>query len=798
MDEPDFLVGLNSKTKTEIKNTLSSLDQRQRLEMVTYAYMNVTHMRYGEDLEYAGLKEYIYNEMTLYDAQTNIDRIMDDEVAKYLQAPERSGKTLQILWNAILNVHMGRCGIVMIGSPKDNVAGVTDGLNKGLDRFKKHIIDTYENVNEQFNEVFGKDMWGVDRFIHMDGNSRIVDDVPKVKDKRTGDERPKDGYYATAEIVSGDGVPVFSSTSRPPVERMMDAIEQMRNVDHFVLLDEADSVIKPSACSSTELAKLIRQIIGMTRRSVVQCPNCPNTHECMCDGETKHPGTYGGAKKVIFLSATMNLVVNYLNMIPGPRITVAPPISQRAQTLLGGVVEYEPIQIDNDNVYESLKNMMKMYFDMKNPLEPTPNFKYFIDNDAIIDVPECHKKYINGVEEDDEKTEHRPLRHFTSKKPFMKIGSYLYPEHKTNSAMLIQGSPFVSGKGNRRDVPDDEMINQMSMVRALFEKKIVNGVETNVLDFVTEDTMVITSFSGGSRMWFNNRGDYGKDGMSVTDIIRKDKLDEKILRISTYSRQQAAKKIIDEFKNADEDIENTMNFASWYFGVHVPKLVFGFNKALRAVDTRDRNHIITHQFIISTDGQGADDVKQIAGRSKAAKGEMLAFNFDVSHEDSADNFKVKIACNRNLDFSKVLENMPYQNDIDDVDGKRVVDIDIMNAADNTFVLPKAARKYESKNLKTEGEAEIVEAPALPDMLTIRLNYIWGKLAYYLMTEVEDREYSDRELTNFFVELRAANRVDFQSDGRIYVHEMMKKNIIRKMGTLYAINKHIPFVTTGSL
>jgi len=83
-------------------------------------------------------------------------------------------------------------------------------------------------------------------------------------------------------------------------------------------------------------------------------------------------------------------------------------------------------------------------------------------------------------------------------------------------------------------------------------------------------------------------------------------------------------------------------------------------------------------------------------------------------------------------------------------------------------------------------------------VNLSLNFIWGKLAYYLMTEAEDREYSDRELTNYFVELRVAKRVDFRNDGRIWANEMMKKKIIRKIGNMYSINKHIPFVTTGNL
>jgi len=809
MNEPDFMAGLETMDEDDIKDVLKGISERQKLEMVTYVYMNVIHKRYGEDVEYAGAKDYIYNEMTLYDPQANIDRIMDDEVAKYLQAPERSGKTLQILWNAILNVHLGRCGLVMIGSPKDNVAGVAKALNDGLVRFQEFINAHYKNINKAFGEVFGKNMLGIDRFIHMDGNSKVVDLIPTFKDKKTGNRKPMEHYYAIAEILSGSGIPVFSSTSRPPVEKMKDLIKTMRdpayNVDHFLLLDEADSVIKPTACGSTEMSRAIQQVIGMSQTSTVQCPNCPATHECLCLGETNHPGSYGGAKKIVFLSATMNLVVNYMNTIPGPRIMVAPPITQRAQTLMGGVDNYEAIPINEDNASETLKDLLMSYITTKNPVNVLDNFKFHLKNTFIVDDPEYYKKYDNGAVMDNMKTGHRPLKHFNSDKPFMRKNAYCHTKRKTNSSMMVHGSPFVNGIGNKKNVLDEDMVNQVSMINFMFNK--LNNIEKDddIVEKMDEDAMAISFFSGGAKMWFQDGRYHDKGGASVTDIIRDDNLEEQIIRITTYSKQQEAMKIIQKFRDDDEDIANTMKFVSWYYGLHVPIVVFGFNKALRAVDTRDRHHIITHQFIISTDGHGADDVKQIAGRSKASKGELLAFNFDVSHENSEDNFKVTIACNKDLADSRILENKPFQNTIEN--GKRMVEPDVLAVSKKTSALPKAARKHEDKprNLMAIGEEDEIVVPAaipnrlVPNRLVLKLNTIEGKLSYYCLTEAENRLYTNEELTSYFIALRTNGKVTFANDGRIWVSHLRKKHIISQQpGNLFSINKHVPFDTTGSL
>jgi hypothetical protein len=632
MDEPAFMVGLNSKIKSEIKNTLTGLNQRQKLEMVTYAYMNVTHMRAGEDNEYVGLKPFIYNEMTLFDPIIIIDDIMDATVAKYKQAPERSGKTAQHLLDAILNVHMGRCGFVAIGSPKDNVAEVTESLNKNLDRFKKHVedINTYKKINEVFKELFGKNMWGVDKFIHLDGSSKLVEsnnDIPKKK--------AADNYHLIPRILNGGSIPVFSATSLQPVNMIYETLTKINHVDYFILLDEADSVIKPPASGTTKMAMKIEQIIGM--RSFTE-------NVCAHGDQLGHPGTYGSAKKIMFLSATMNLPVEYFNSLPGDRIVVRRPFGQRAQTLLGGVNDHSFVQINMNDISGSLKTMLESYFDSKNPLMPTHNFEYHIDNDYIIDTME------NVMT--------RPIKYFASKKPLIKLNSHLFPELKTNTVALVQGSPFVEGTAN-----------QMRMVDAYFGNNSIH-------DFVPEDAAAITYFSGGARILFRDHR-YGPKGVSVSTIINIEEIEDKLVSVElTVTGEQAARKIIEKFKTNAENISNAVEFISWFYGVHVPIVVFDFNKALRAIDCRDHEHIITHQFIVVSDSHGADNEKQIAGRSKASKGEMMMLNFDVSNENDDENFKVTIASNVSLDD-----------------------------ADNTFVLPKAARKYESKNLKVVNDDE---------------------------------------------------------------------------------------------
>ena len=762
MEEPDFMIGLISMTKAEIKRELMGIDQRQRLEMVTYAYMNVVHMRAGEANEYAGLKEYIYNEMTLFRPDLIIDDIMDFTVAKYKQAPERSGKTAQHLLDAILNVHMGRCGFVAIGSPKDNVAEVTESLNENLDRFKKHITTKYEKINKVFKEVFGKNMWGVDKFIHLDGSSKLVEHKNLIPKK--GAEH----YHLIPRILNGGSIPVFSATSLQPVNTIYETLRKINHVDYFILLDEADSVIKPSASGTTKMASKIEQIIGMRSFAENVCDICGNVHVCAHGDQLGHPGTHGGAKKIMFLSATMNLPVEYFNSLPGERVEVRRPYGQRAQTLLGGVNDHTFIQIDMNDISGSLKTMLKTYFDTKNPRMPTNNFEYHLDNDYIIDAME--------------NVTTRPIKHLASKKPLIKLNSYLHPERKTNTAALVQGSPFVEGIGNKKNVTDDDTANQMRMIEAYFGKNSIH-------EFVPNNAIAVSYFSGGARIWFRDQR-YGPKGVSVSTIIANEELEDKVVTDElTETEEQAAREIIDDFKNVAENISNAVEFISWFYGVHVPIVVFGFNKALRAIDCRDREHIITHQFIVVSDSHGADNEKQIAGRSKASKGEMMRLNFDVSNENDDKNFKVTIAANVSLDDAATLENLPYQNELEN--GKRNVGADVKEAVRRKQVLSKAAKCYEPKanGMRAPDEVEIAEAPVQTMTMTDRI------IIHLMNDDVMDRMYERSEMVTIlgtFAKNNFANAIRKTTNdaGSLWLNRMKSKGVIVPAdGNKWSINKN---------
>ena len=768
MEEPDFMIGLISMTKAEIKRELMGLDQRQRLEMVTYAYMNVVHLRAGETNEYAGLKEYIYNEMTLFRPDLIIDDIMDFTVAKYKQAPERSGKTAQHLLDAILNVHMGRCGFVAIGSPKDNVAEVTESLNENLDRFKKHITTKYEKINKVFKEVFGKNMWGVDKFIHLDGASKLVEHKNLIPKK--GAEH----YHLIPRILNWGSIPVFSATSLQPVNTIYETLRKINHVDYFILLDEADSVIKPSASGTTKMASKIEQIIGMRSFAENVCDICGNVHVCAHGDQLGHPGTHGGAKKIMFLSATMNLPVEYFNSLPGERVEVRRPYGQRAQTLLGGVNDHTFIQIDMNDISGSLKTMLKTFFESKNPLMPTYNFEYHLDNDYIIDAME--------------NVTTRPIKYLASKKPLMKLNSYLYPERKTNTLALIQGSPFVEGTGNKKNVSDDDdTANQMRMIEAYFGKNSIH-------EFVPVNAIAVSYFSGGARIWFRDQR-YGPKGVSVSTIIVNEELEDKVVTDElTETEEQAAREIIDYFKNVAENISNAVEFISWFYGVHVPIVVFGFNKALRAIDCRDREHIITHQFIVVSDSHGADNEKQIAGRSKASKGEMMRLNFNVSNDD--ENFKVTIAANVSLDDAATRENLPYQNELEN--GKRNVGADVKEAVMRKQVLSKAAKRYEPKANGMRAPDEAEEVPNVDnddDVLIIKRKrdgtfFKTGMIQLHILTVAEDKPYQQRELINSFQHLLATGN----NEGYAWIRRAIDEfKIVTRVDDTFYINKNREYV-----
>lgn len=758
MDEPEFLVDLNRRSMPDIEGVLRSLTPKEKLQMVTYTYMNVVHLRASEEHEYAGLKGFTFNEMTLFSPEVHIDDVCDPIVMKLKQAPERSGKTAQHLLDALLNIHMGRNGFIMIGSPKDNVEDVTTSLNKNLDLFKKHITDRYERVNDVFKKVFGKYMWGIDTFVQLDGASELVDHRHEIPKKKS------ENYHLVGRFLNGSSMPVISATANLPVKTIYKLLHHMltHGVDYFMLLDEADSIFKTIASGmKTDMAKTLLCVMGMT--------------DDYGSTQIKRPGSYLGAKKIMLLSATMNLAVEYLSSLPGDEpVTVRAPYSQRAQTLLGGVNNHTFIPIDTNDVAGSLKSFLCDYFTTTNPLEPTYNFEYHLDNDYII------------ADMENEKT--RPIEYFASRKPLIKTGSYLYPKFKTNSAALVQGSSFVNGVGNRKNVSSsDETANQMRMLAAYFGKD-------SVYDFVPDDAIAITYFAGGARIWFRDQR-YGPAGVSVSTIIKHEELEAAVSddRL-TASEEQDALKIINEFKEADENIYNAMSFISWFYGVHVPIVVFAFNKALRAIDCRDREHAIIRQFIIVPDSQGADNEKQIAGRSKASKGEMLRLNFPVHHDDDDMNFKVAIAANVSLEDAATLEDLPYQTEIEN--GKRVVSGVVKEAVKRKHVLPKAARRYEPKanGMRVSGETDerAVERPE-PEHLSIDLNWIWGKLAHFLMAEAADRVYHRAELRQIFAELRNSGRVVFGGNTDVKVHELKHRHFISQIGTdAYRINKHIPY------
>jgi hypothetical protein len=414
-----------------------------------------------------------------------------------------------------------------------------------------------------------------------------------------------------------------------------------------------------------------------------------------------------------------------------------------------------------NDISGSLKTMLKSYFDSKNPLVPTYNFEYHIDNDYIIDTME------NVMT--------RPIKYFASDKPLIKLNSYLFPERKTNTTALVQGSPFVEGTGNKKNVSDDDdAANQMRMIDAYFGRNSIH-------EFVPVNAIAVSYFSGGAKIWFRDHR-YGPKGLTVSNIIAIEELEDKLVSVElSDTEEQAARKIIEEFKTNAENISNAVKFISWFYGVHVPIVVFGFNKALRAIDCRDREHIITHQFIVVSDSHGADNEKQIAGRSKASKGEMMMLNYDVSNENDDENFKVTIASNVSLDDAATLENLPYQNRIEN--GKREVGADVKEAVRRKQVLSKAAKRYEPKAnvMRAPDEAEIIAPVARVNMTR--------NIIIHLLNDVEDAEYTRSELQTILSNFADAT-TNVSSYGSLWFRRMKAKEVIVSSGeNTWSINKN---------
>ena len=350
----------------------------------------------------------------------------------------------------------------------------------------------------------------------------------------------------------------------------------------------------------------------------------------------------------------------------------------------------------------------------------------------------------------------------------------------------------MEGIGNKKNVTDDDdTANQMRMIEAYFGKNSIH-------EFVPKNAIAVSYFSGGARIWFRDQR-YGPKGVSVSTIIANEELEDKVVTDElTETEEQAAREIIDYFKNVAENISNAVEFISWFYGVHVPIVVFGFNKALRAIDCRDREHIITHQFIVVSDSHGADNEKQIAGRSKASKGEMMRLNFDVSNDD--ENFKVTIASNVSLDDAATLENLPYQNEIDPENGKRKVGADVKEAVRRKQVLSKAAKRYEPKANGMRAPDEIA-AMVLNvdngdnDVLTIKRKrdgtfFKTGMIQLHLLTVAEDKPYQQRELINSFQHLLAEG----SNEGYAWIRRTIDEfKIVTRVDDTFYINKNREYV-----
>jgi len=213
---------------------------------------------------------------------------------------------------------------------------------------------------------------------------------------------------------------------------------------------------------------------------------------------------------------------------------------------------------------------------------------------------------------------------------------------------------------------------------------------------VVNGSIFITFFSGGAKIRIVGSDPIDK---SVKEIIRDEKLYAKIedTIFDDPSHEDDAVKVLQKFDDAEEDVENAMKFISWYYGLHRPVVVITFNKGQRAVDMRDRHHVISHMLMHAPDTRGMDSLKQQAGRTKGSKGEFLKCNFP-------SEFVPVIVCNKSLTNCAVHEQLVFHNEVD-VNGKRIVPRGNLLAIEESFVLDKPNRKYEPKTLEMRVIAE---------------------------------------------------------------------------------------------
>jgi len=655
---PEWLNNIETKSHEDIVAIISELPEREKIEMVVYMFMQIKLTRPGDYDAYRGDDEFSYNEVALFNYDSIIDAVFNNDVAIYKQAPERSGKTKQMFIDTLICVHRGWCGMVGIGSPKDNVVGVHKGLSDTRVEFKNYIEQMYKKTNEAFAEVFGNCIYGPE-FKFFDGKDSAVTE--------------KDMHY----VICSKYIPVFSAMKPQPVKTMMKVLRSIKESGkaYFIQLDEADSVIRPVASTQSKKMSLsIETMLGMRDNAEVTC-DCGHVHVCgHVSTETAAIGTYGGAKKVMLLSATMNLPVEFFNVISETRPKVMRPHSDLGISLIGGVNDHQAIVTADQLSYAA------DYFNTTNPSMMTGRFEWFLKHDISRQQSDAGTRATSS---------------FWNAKPFMPIGAEAPGKFKTNSSLLVQLTSMVNGGTRNGDVSEEiATANQKNilanMCGGMDSMGIIRDGSLGKDLGVVNGSFFITFFSGGAKIRIVGSDPIDK---SVKEIIRDEKLYAKIedTIFDDPSHEDDAVKVLQKFDDAEEDVENAMKFISWYYGLHRPVVVITFNKGQRAVDMRDRHHVISHMLMHASDTRGMDSLKQQAGRTKGSKGEFLKCNFP-------SEFKPVIVCNKSLTNCVIHEQLVFHNDVD-VDGKRIVPRGNMMAIEKSFVLDKTNRKYEPKPLK---------------------------------------------------------------------------------------------------
>jgi hypothetical protein len=409
-------------------------------------------------------------------------------------------------------------------------------------------------------------------------------------------------------------------------------------------------------------------------------------------------------------------------------------------------------------------------------------------------------------------TFHRTYDHYTNGPllvttrdavPFMPLGAERPGEFKTNTTMLIQMTPLVTGTGGKRNmiplVDDDgnEVLdednkptmvpkpnaNQTMLLENLAFGKLGKKVK------MPKNTVFITYFAGGAKIRIPEH--FENTSKSVKEIIKLEGLEDKVNEYlySSPDERPMALAILKRFKDDRPDVANTMRFVSWYFGMHVPKIVITFNKGQRAVDMCDEHNTITHMIMMVSENRGTDSNKQQAGRCKVPVGKLLQCNLPA-------DFKPTIATNANLEAAAALENLPYHTTI--TNGKRNVPPELKEHLRTNNVLDKACKRYEPKQsmLRAIGEVDEPEAVTIhPDstkLYSIKTKTTIGQMRNHVLLHAVDMIYTHRQIIDMLMGFM--NEPD-DDVCRRWVGKLVEQDFLRKDNANYTINKqraHKPF------